>query len=152
MKNIESPKAQIFPLKIIDEDNGVISVFSLRYLISPFRCHFTNVANVEHFYIEHALYDRVWFSFSLVFTCFWAVGGNGWRQNLRTAHCGWDEGTQRRGNGISITSFNFTTASIATSTSWTMRDCWSDDAVPWVPARVNAISCLIAEFPRVSTR
>lgn len=45
-------------------------------------------------------------------------------------------GERRRGNGISIASFDFTTApttSIATSTSWTTRDCGSDDAVPRVP-------------------
>lgn len=85
--------------------------------------------SVERFYTESAFYDEVWF-FSLLFTRFSAVGeivGDetyAWYIAVET------RGVQRRENGISIASFNFTTESIVTSTSRTMRDCWSDDAVP----------------------
>lgn len=85
--------------------------------------------SVERFYTERAFYDEVWF-FSLVFTRFSTVGEIVGDETYVRHIAVETRGVQRRGNGISIASFNFTTASIVTSTSWTMRDCWSDDAVP----------------------
>lgn len=85
--------------------------------------------SVERFYSERAFYDEVWF-FSLVFTRFSTVGEIVGDETYVRHIAVETRGVQRRENGISIASFNFTTASIVTPTSWTMRDCWSDDAVP----------------------
>lgn len=127
LRNSNCWSIQIFPSKIIDEDSDVISEFFLCYLIRPFSCHFTT--SVERLYTRFTI-GYGFFRQLLLAQPFGKIVGD----KTYVRHIAVETREHKgRGNGISIASFNFTTASIATSTSWTMRDCWSDDAVPWVP-------------------